>query len=257
MHEKTQTIPTKVSEVHDLGLIMRGMKRILLVVDDYGELLFLQTLLKKLGFDVDGIQNERSFEDSVLNLNPDMIIATAKGKRVNGLELAEGIRKVRGLPNVILLANGAMWDRLNGLQMNSVDGVLQSPVGANKLLGMIADIFALDKPALLEKYRKLKANLSPDQEADAQILKRAIQAAEDGGVPGNIIKPSTMTSEQREKRYQEHIARIGPLKPSHYPRERIVQFTKEIRASEDPAESAKLEEERQSFVKALFRKAKI
>src|SRR5262245_13824695 len=115
------------------------MKRILLVIDDYGELLFLQTLLKKLGFDVDGIQNERHFEESCLSLNPDVIIASAKGKRVNGLEIAEGLRKVRGFPKILLLAANTIVERLRGLQLAHIDGVLESPVSAIQLLSLIAD----------------------------------------------------------------------------------------------------------------------
>jgi DNA-binding response OmpR family regulator len=238
------------------------MKRVLLVIDDYGELLFLQTLLKKLGFDVDGIQNERAFEDSFLALNPEIVIATAKGKRINGLEIAEGIRKVRGLPKVILLATGAIWDRLRGLEIPSVDGVLESPVAASQLLGMIADLAELDKTTLLEKYRRLKATLNKDSEADAHILQREEQDSGQGGVadgsetPKQIFQPTTLAPQDRQKKYDEFLAKEEPLKPARFPRERVHQFTKEIRASEDPVETAKLEEERQGFVKAMFRKAK-
>lgn len=246
-----------------MPLYWLGMKRVLLVIDDYGELLFLQTLLKKLGFDVDGIQNERSFEDTFLALNPEIVIATAKGKRINGLEIAEGLRKVRGLPKVILLATGPIWDRLRGLEIPSVDGVLESPVAASRLLGMIAGVAELDRDGLLEKYRKLKATLSKDSEADAQILQRELAAESDqGGVAGvasapkPLLRPSTMSSEERQKRYQEHLAKQEPVELSRFPRERVEEFTKEIRATEDPQEIAALEEERQTFVKAMFKKAK-
>lgn len=261
------------------------MLRVLLVVDDYGELLFLQTLLKKLGFDVDGIQNERSFEESFLALNPDVVIASAKGKKVDGLELAENVRKVRGLPKMILLAAGPMLDRLQTLQLPNVDGILESPVSAMRLLGMVAKHGGLDQAVLLEKYRKLKATLSPEREADLQILKRdeegeltlegmstppltvngmpsprpaePIQVSNQ--MPGETSAPihvSTLAIQERQKRFEQNLKNIEKPAADRFQRSRIQAFTKEIRAGEDPEESAKLEEERQAFVRELFKKAR-
>lgn len=241
------------------------MKRILLVIDDYGELLFLQTLLKKLGFDVDGIQNERHFEENFLSLNPEIIVATAKGKKVNGIDIAEGMRKVRGFPKIILIAGGPILERLRGLKISSVDGVIESPVSANQLLGQIAEVGQLDKETLLDKYRKLKATLSADREADREILKREIEDEGTLSVDAHASAPpsakpssvaTTLSSEERAKRYQAKLAEMEPLKPGRFPRERILQFTKDIRAHEDATDSDALEGERQAFVKAMFRKAK-
>lgn len=261
------------------------MLRTLLVVDDYTELLFLQTLLKKLGFDVDGIQNERSFEEAFLALNPDIVIATAKGKKVDGLQMAENLRKVRGLPKVIMLASGPMLDRLQTLNIPSVDGILESPVSAMRLLGMMAKHGGLDQAHLLEKYRKLKATLSPEREADLQILKRDEEdgeltlegmmtpplkmpsTANSGAEPAKLEasantpdggKVSTTAIQKRQQRFQKHVAAMAKDQPEsdRFDRSRIQSFTKEIRANENPAESAKLEEERQQFVKELFKKAR-
>ena len=240
------------------------MLRILLVVDDYGELLFLQTLLKKLGFDVDGIQNERSFEDSFLALNPDVVIASAKGKKVDGLELSENMRKVRGLPKVILLAGGPLLDRLQTLQLVNVDGLLESPVSSMRLLAMIAAKCGLDQAVLLEKYRKLKATLSPEREADLQILRRDEEgelSLDTAPLPQaqevvTQASPSTLSIQQRQQRFQKTLSQIDKPQSERFERSRIQQFTKEIRAGEDVKENIKLEEERQAFVRALFKKAR-
>ncbi|MGE0762021.1 MAG: hypothetical protein AB7N80_01960 [Bdellovibrionales bacterium] len=240
------------------------MLRILLVVDDYGELLFLQTLLKKLGFDVDGIQNERSFEESFLALNPDVIIATAQGKKVDGIGLAESIRKVRGIPKIVLLAGGPMLDRLQSMVVPSVDGVLESPVSASRLLGVIAQLGGLDPAVLLDKYRKLKATLSPEREADLQILQRDDEGTLDMGqtlsAPLSAEKAATVkktsSEEARQQRFQNTLKQIEKPKAERFERQRIQQFTKEIRADEDPEDSAELEAERRSFVKEMFKKAK-
>lgn len=244
------------------------MQRVLLVIDDYGELLFLQTLLKKLGFDVDGIQNERGFEESYLALNPELIIATAKGKRVNGLEMADGLRRVRGFPKLILLAGGPFFEKLRGLQIENVDGILESPVATTGLLQTIARVGNLDETALLDKYRRFKATLSPGNEVDQQILKRDKVEAEEkivvSGMPqpspvtsGAIhMQPSILTPSEREERFAKTLAELEEPTIQIFDRERVHKFTKMIRATENPHSVEKLENERQEFVKALFKKAK-
>lgn len=255
------------------------MLRVLLAVDDYGELLFLQTLLKKLGFDVDGIQSEQRFEEAFLALNPDMIIATAKGKRINGMEIAEGLRRSKGLPKVLLLASSAIIEKLRGIEIQNVDALLESPVGALSLLAELALHGGIDRQALIDKYKKLKATLSPEREADLQILRRDAEAEEwlkSGGggaiaadqqgppnlgsaeIPESVspLKPSSMSEETRRERFKAMIDKTEKPQNDRFPRERIVQFHKDIRAQEQSEDTRELEEERQGFVKALFRKAK-
>ncbi len=253
------------------------MLRVLLVIDDYSELLFLQTLLKKLGFDVDGIQSERSFEETYLTLNPEMLIATAKGKRVNGLSLVENIRRTRGYPKTLLLAPSPLLERLKVLQLPNVDMLVESPVGTMALLRKISQLGEIDEAALVEKYRKLKATLDPQSELDLHILNRdqvetyrgpdesleenAVTLKGPNGsdeVDTPIVKRATssMGDEERKRRFAKFVNISDKPQATFFDKDRVQQFTKEIRQSENPEENADLEEERQAFVKALFRKAK-
>ena len=79
------------------------MLRIQLVLEDYGDLIGLQTMLKKVGFDVDATQGATGFGDQIVNFNPEVVIMTAHGRKVAGFELAKHMRRVRGLPHVILV----------------------------------------------------------------------------------------------------------------------------------------------------------
>lgn len=252
------------------------MLRVLLVIDDYSELLFLQTLLKKLGFDVDGIQSERSFEETYLTLNPEMLIATAKGKRVNGLSLVENIRRTRGSPKTLLLAPSPLLERLRVLQLPNVDLVVESPVGTVALLRKISQLGGLDETALIEKYRRLKATLDPQSELDLQILNRdqyeteelsedlakksdkflVTDSSEDENVQTVKKMHSTMADEERKKRFEKFASETEKPDTHFFDKDRVQQFTKEIRQAEDLEESSELEAERQAFVKAMFRKAK-
>ncbi len=232
------------------------MLRVLLILDDYGELLFMQTLLKKLGFDVDGIQNERNFEEAFLALNPEIVIATAHGKKVDGLSLAESIRRVRGFPKVILVASGPMLDRLRNLEGGSHDAILESPVAASRLLGTIATLASQHPSILLEKYSRLKATLSPEREADLQILKRD-EGADPGPPPvsgGAAPVSPALDEEARLARFKRALEDPQKPKAQRFDRQRVHAFTKEIRAGEDPDKLAKLEAERQAFIKAMFKK---
>ena len=112
------------------------MLRVLLVLEDYGELMFLQTVLKKIGFDVDSIQNPRMFADSMLSLNPDVLVMTAYGKRIRGVEMVAGIKKNRGLPKIILIRSATLSKDI--YKELDVDVWLDSPVAAPNLLDAIA-----------------------------------------------------------------------------------------------------------------------
>jgi hypothetical protein len=128
------------------------MLRVLMVLDDYAEMMFLQTVLKKLGLDVDAIQNPRSFSDSMLRMNPDVLVMTALGKRVRGVDLARGVRRNRGLPNIILLGR----DGTSHHDLQEVEGWLDSPVAALDLVDLIARLRGLDVKLLHDKFLRLQ-----------------------------------------------------------------------------------------------------
>src|SRR5690606_28109863 len=110
-----------------------------------------QTVLKKIGFDVDGIQNPRIFQDSLLRMNPDVLVMNANGKRVKGLELAKTVKKNRDLPRIILVEQANVAPTSDP----EIAAWLNSPVSAMDLLNVLADTCGLDRDSLSEKYNKL------------------------------------------------------------------------------------------------------
>src|SRR5688572_17247096 len=103
------------------------MLRVLVAVEDYSEMLYLQTLLKKIGFDVEGVQNERSFEDTRLSLNPEIILISATGKKLKGIEFAANIRKIRGFPKIVLLFGPQGSSKLSIDEIPGVEAFLETP----------------------------------------------------------------------------------------------------------------------------------
>lgn len=138
-----------------------------MVIEDYTEMVFLQTVLKKLGFDVESTQNPRSFSGQLLSLNPDILVMTAYGKRVHGLELSRNLRRARGLPRTILLRLPGQPDEDPS---SLADRWLESPVQALSLLETIADLCGLNKALLSEKFQKLHMQEVEDPNK-ARILK--------------------------------------------------------------------------------------
>lgn len=267
--------------------------RVLLVLDDYNELLYLQTLLKKLGFDVDGIQNDRNFSDTNLAFHPSLVIATAVGKRVNGIAMAEGLNKTKLMPKVILLAPPILVEKLKGKTIDNVDRIISSPVQAKEVLLCIAQICSLDPNVLMEKYRRIKKTLSPDHDPDLQLLKRddeptdpfvqqessenqskaafplnhksnildkkntfQIHSENNRSPSSQGLTPSTINPQERKARFQKALASLEKPKHHFFSKNVIEQFTKEIRKQDDLDENPEMYEERKNFVVALFKKAK-
>jgi hypothetical protein len=229
------------------------MLRVLMVLEDYGELMFLQTVLKKLGFDVDSIQNPRGFSDHVLSMNPDVLVMTSLGKKVNGIDLCKSLRRVRGVPRVILLRppNTAEDPTINA------DAWLESPVPALSLLNSIADLCGLNKQVLAEKFQKLRMQ---EIEAEKERVLKVIEGEDatlerKGDSQGGFgtLQSSTMPQSERNERYKKFLAEPPP-KEHGFATKTVVEQVKNLRRDETSADLADLERERKLFVDHLFRK---
>ena len=263
------------------------MLRVLLVLEDYGELMFLQTVLKKIGFDVDAIQNPRSFADSVLRMNPDLLVMTAYGKRVNGLDLNKNLRRQRGTPQTILLRSPGMMHEPDPL----VAGWLDSPVAAALLLDMIGDVCGLNKQILQEKLKRLNVHEQIDDKGERQLVplsdgdepvmeKRTISgnfnendemifakgevppkawtaspaaSSATPAKPSGDLAASTMPSQERAQRYQKFLQEQKPAQKGFTIKD-VQDKVRELRKHESPENLADLERERKLFVEHLFKK---
>lgn len=231
------------------------MLRVLMVLEDYGELMFLQTVLKKIGFDVDAIQNPHSFAESLLRMNPDVLVMTAAGRRVRGQELVKQVKKTRGLPHVVLLrANGQDEDT----SIEEADRWLESPVGALDLLNCIGELCHLNQQVLQEKFQKL--HLQEAQEEQARILKindivepSLNRGNGEGGSFGNL-KASELAPEERRKRYESFLADKKAVAKVGFSVKKVQDQIKDLRRDENTSDLEDLERERKAFVEHLFKK---
>jgi hypothetical protein len=244
------------------------MLRVLMILEDYAELMFLQTVLKKIGFDVEGLQNPALMDASILRLNPDLLIMTAHGKRVNGVHLSRMVKRLKGLPHIILMrAQGGPID-----PDPNIEGWVESPVVFPVLLRAISDVCELDYAALDEKFGKLKAKEIEEEKArilsqpsnNEAILDRSTGSSGEfqpaAPAPGpnvfNRMKPTTVDADQRKARYDQFLSEHkgennleGPL----FNRKKVHEQVEALRKAQS-ATADELDKERRAFVEQLFKK---
>ncbi|HRO68711.1 MAG TPA: hypothetical protein PL182_14150, partial [Pseudobdellovibrionaceae bacterium] len=71
------------------------MNKVLLAYEDYSEMLTIQSVLKKVGFDVLTTSSEFSLSEQVLSFNPEIIIGYGKGPKVSTLGVG---RRLKDMP---------------------------------------------------------------------------------------------------------------------------------------------------------------
>lgn len=216
------------------------MLRVLLAVEDFGEMVYLQILLSKLGFDVGTVKNPKVLNDSLYKMNPDVVILTARRKRVIGIELSKQARKVVPKAKIVLLAPSHIRDRLTKSELMYAEAVLETPVNPPALLDVIARLYNLDPEPLLDKYRKMKPQLPASPEAVMVIHGEA-----------EHNQNEIMEVRSQSSRYKKFLTVDEPPKASSFDKHKVVDIVKEIR--NEPTDTD-LENERQAFVKALFKK---
>lgn len=137
---------------------MTFMVRILVVSEDYNEMIFFQSLLRKVGFDVEATNNPLNFSSLLLSFNPKVLLLTADGKRVKGLDLIKKIRKKEGWPKIILIReNESIKIPTEFIVSGQVDDVLEAPVTVKKLLVSLASASELDSESLKKMLGKISA----------------------------------------------------------------------------------------------------
>lgn len=124
-----------------------------MIIEDYNELVFLEGVLRKIGFDLEGIQSTAKYVESMLSLNPQVLIISTQGKQVDLSLLARDLKKRPRPPKTVMLVSPNQ--NVEDLPLFDVDIVLSSPVRIDKLIDAISDQLGIDPVPLLTKYNKL------------------------------------------------------------------------------------------------------
>lgn len=127
----------------------------MLVIDDYNELEFLESLLRRLGFDILSLSKDLSVASSILGFFPDLVIAQSKSRSVDGLALSAKIKRLAPNSRMLLLHPIGQPPRVTPEQKNSIDALMETPVDAQKLIFLLSQLGNMDETALKEKFAKI------------------------------------------------------------------------------------------------------
>lgn len=207
-------------------------------MDDYNELIFVQSLLQKTGFNVDGTRGERGFTATFLRFNPDVVLFSMKTHGF-GLKL---LKQVKQRPGTIVLVPKVVIDKLDQMrELAEADIVLETPARPTDLLTNLADLGALSAEPILEKYHKIRSTLGPTE------------------VEGSAFRDISGTGEEppprsrRAERIKDTLAKLEKPQHNGFSKRDVQDTVKRIRQEEASTNRKDLDEERRAFVKAMFK----
>lgn len=252
------------------------MRRILLVIDDFNELVGLETLFRRLGFDVLSLGRESQVVDAILGFPPDLVIATGRGRHINGIQLASKLRIGTVNPRLVVLLpsrDDGDFSADPDLLHADVDAVIETPFEPQAALKVVARLLAIPAEPLLEKFTKiLNARLFEPEEL--KIIKhqeapeRLIHVTGTGEVaPAGVPSSATFDTEERpksarEKRYEKFLAEeveadLPPMLNTDVMREARLRLeeSEKNRSIEEEQRIAKLQREKREFVRAMIETA--
>lgn len=134
------------------------MNKILLVYEDYADLMAVEATLKKVGFDVIGLSNEYSISEQMLAFNPDLVVGSGRGGRVSSLGVGKRLKEMnRWQGKSVLIFPANFKPNPQELIRIRVDMILESPVLLSRLVQVVAKILGHDETVLLERLNKSSA----------------------------------------------------------------------------------------------------
>ena len=240
------------------------MVRVLLLLEDYNELLFTETILKKVGFDVESAKNHLNLVEMLLGFNPEVLVVPGSGRRIHLADVLQQVRKQKRQPDIFVIGSNETVG-----EDDTITKTLAHPLNPKELLSGLAEYGGVDPEVLLDKYRRAQAEAKEiaHMQASASIEPEAFKAknAPAGAHTETVadtnptekklkiqLQPTTVTPEQRQERFTKGLQQVTPPSESTFGKDRVKVEKKSIRGSEKQDEqSLKLENERKEFLKTL------
>jgi len=242
------------------------MNKILLLLDDYSEMMFIQIILKKLGFDVDALQNSRSLSDRLVGFHPHLLIMNEFGKKFDSAKVLQQVTTQRpDLKVIYLTPNPSQNDVIDVISFR-----ISSPVQPAELIHATAECCEADEAALIEKFQKFRGQLKPPQGSldDLQLkdgegaeanLKRSDQESNEASfrVSGESLKEEddflglSKINLTKEQEYRAYLKEKKESVKNIFDPAQVHKVMKEERGK---ASSPKVDGDRKDFVRTLFKK---
>lgn len=180
------------------------MSKILLVYEDYAELMSAEFPLKKIGFDVIGIGTELGVKDQIVSFNPDLVIACGRGPKVSTLGVGKKLREnARWQGKVVLIFPVGYKPNPEDLIKVRMDMALEAPVEAIRLIQVVASLTNQNEQVLLERFVK---SITPSQNSDpgmGYIKNNTTTSSENIHVTGTLDHSNISHDENSETDWAE------------------------------------------------------
>jgi hypothetical protein len=151
------------------------MDRVLLIVDDIQFNRQLEMTLRKVGFDVESVNNEFSFQEPLLSFNPDYIIVRGNSSRLNVLNVGKKLKESATHNNgkVILIFPENI--SLSGEDLFKIrsDIILNEPLSTLRVVLYLVSISGQSMDMVKEKLMKYAITDSQFRASEQQLLKNA------------------------------------------------------------------------------------
>lgn len=247
----TRIDPTGSTKAAKTGYNGRVKHKILLVYDDYAEMIRLQTDLMKIGFDVVGIVNEALLSDQLLSFHPEVVVTAGRGGKVSAPGVAQKLREnSRFTGKVILLLPASQRPSSEELTRIRMDALIEFPTPVPKLLAVMAKLLGAEAEAWIEKLRKAKMA----EGAAEEIIQLNLYLRE-------LAAEKEQASKAREKgdrasRYETFLKGVPPLDPqaTTFGRQEIRSRQEKIKKDWDFKLLEEIDELKRKFAQALFKK---
>lgn len=134
------------------------MGKILLVFEDYTELMTMESTLKKVGFDVIGLTSEYSLSEQLIAFNPDVVVGYGHGGKVSSLGVGRRLKEAtRWQGQSVLVFKAQQKPEPQDLLKVRSDLFLEAPITPRLMLQVLAKLLRLDEVILKEKMDRLGA----------------------------------------------------------------------------------------------------
>ncbi len=224
------------------------MVKVLLVYEDFNEMSATINYLKKVGFDVLGINNELGMNDQFLHFNPNVVVAYGKNVRVSSLSVG---RKLRDHPRfsgqVVLVLPAGHRPTAEEMLKIRMDAVVDAPVLPEKLIQVLSRLSGSNASDKIDKFAR---KLSEAEKEELIHVKSTQLHTEDA----TGQRPKLVDAE-RIKRYQNFTDSIELKEQStSHQRQDVKKAQKDIKKDWNFDKLEEQDELRRQFAYALFKK---
>lgn len=247
------------------------MRKILLVIDEYQEMVALENLLRRVGFDVLSVGKDILVNDALNGFFPDIVVTSMKGRAVDGVKVSTRIRKLAPPPRVAFVTNAESAANISVEQKLFTDAVIASPLQPIPVIRTIAQLANLDPNPLIGKFQKLSSGRMGDEKVDivvdgyvdttsgqeSHFVRGGDGTVTEGWDPVKSRGSAATLRTARSDRYEQFLRHNGGSEPVDgiLPRDIIAAAIRKLKKQEAADEAAELERidvERREYVRALF-----